>query len=108
VEGIPDDAALNKLRQGVIIEGKKTLPANAALIKEPKNLWPRSKPIRFRKNIPTAWLEITLHEGRNRQLRKMAAAVGFPCLRLIRIGIGPLKLEGLLPGEYRQIKRPIL
>lgn len=105
VEGVPDEYSLAALRKGIMIEGKRTLPAKVKSIDEPQNLWPRAKPIRFRKNIPTAWLEITLYEGRNRQVRKMTAAVGFPCLRLIRIGIGPLKLEGLKPGEYREIKK---
>jgi 23S rRNA pseudouridine2457 synthase len=103
VEGIPDESALIKLRKGIVIEGKKTLPAGVKMIAEPKNLWPRSKPIRFRKNIPTAWLEITLHEGRNRQVRKMTAAAGLPCLRLIRTSIGPLELGNLKPGQFREI-----
>jgi len=106
VEGIPDENSLAPLRKGIAIEGKKTLPAKVKMIAEPQNLWPRPKPIRFRKNIPTAWLEITLHEGRNRQVRKMTAAVGFPCLRLIRIRIGPLGLGKLKPGEFRYIERP--
>lgn len=100
VEGLPDDKALEKLRKGIVIEGKKTLPAEAKKIAEPTNLWPRSKPVRFRKNIPTSWLELTLHEGRNRQVRKMTAAIGHPCLRLIRTGLGPYKLGKLLPGEF--------
>ncbi|MFA4967739.1 MAG: rRNA large subunit pseudouridine synthase E [Candidatus Margulisiibacteriota bacterium] len=105
VEGIPDEAALDALRKGVMIEGQITLPAKVKSIDEPPNLWPRLKPIRFRENIPTSWIEITITEGRNRQVRKMTAAVGFPCLRLIRISIGSLKLENLLPGKYREIAR---
>jgi len=107
VEGIPDEKALDRLRRDVVIKGQKTLPAKVKMIREPP-LWPRPKPIRFRKKIPTAWLEITLREGRNRQLRKMTAAVGCPCLRLIRIGIGPLKIEGLKPGEYREVTKPAI
>ena len=103
VEGVPDEKKLQTLRQGVIIEGKRTLPAKVKKMEEPQDLWPRPQPIRFRKNIPTSWLEITLYEGRNRQVRKMTAAVGLPCLRLIRIAIGPYKLEGLRPGEFREL-----
>jgi 23S rRNA pseudouridine2457 synthase len=106
VEGAPDEISLAALRQGVMIEGKRTLPAKVKMIAEPENLWPRPKPVRFRKNIPTAWLEIIICEGRNRQARKMTAAVGLPCLRLIRISIGTLELGGLKPGEYREIERP--
>lgn len=104
VEGIPEEKALERLRRGVMIDGKKTLPAKVKMIAEPP-LWPRVKPIRFRKNIPTSWLEITLTEGRNRQVRKMTAAVGFPCLRLVRFGIGSLKLGELKPGEFKEISR---
>lgn len=106
IEGLPNEKALEQLRQGVMIEGQKTLPAKAKIIAEPHSLWPRSKPIRFRKNIPTSWLEITIIEGRNRQVRKMTAAVKFPCLRLIRITIGPLTLGNLQPGEYLEIAKP--
>ncbi len=108
VEGVPDESALIKLRKGIVIEGKKTLPAGVKMIAEPKNLWPRGKPIRYRKNIPTSWLEITLHEGRNRQVRKMTAAVGLPCLRLVRIRIGPLELGNLKPGQFREIDPSIM
>ena len=104
IEGLPDEKALAALREGIVIEGKRTLPAKAKSIAAPQNLWPRPKPIRFRKNIPTAWLEITLYEGRNRQVRKMTAAVGFPCLRLVRISIGTLELGGLKPGKFREIE----
>jgi len=106
VEGIPDENSLAPLRKGIIIEGKKTLPAKVKSIGAPQNLWPRAKPVRFRKKIPTAWLEITLHEGRNRQVRKMTAAAGFPCLRLIRISIGSFQIGNLKPGQYREIEKP--
>lgn len=106
IEGIPDENALDKLRKGIMIEGKKTLPAKAMAINEPQNLWPRIKPIRSRKNIPTSWIEITICEGRNRQVRKMTAAIGLPCLRLIRKSIGALELGELKPGELREINNP--
>jgi len=108
VEGIPDENSLAPLREGIIIEGKKTLPAKVKSIAAPQDLWPRLKPVRFRKNIPTAWLEITLHEGRNRQVRKMTAAAGFPCLRLIRISIGSLEIGNLKPGQFREIEKPVV
>ncbi len=103
VERIPDAEAIDKLRSGVIIDGKKTLPAKVKLLSEEPDLPPRSVPIRFRKNIPTAWLEITIYEGRNRQVRKMTATVGRPTLRLVRIKIGDLELGDLKPGEFREI-----
>jgi 23S rRNA pseudouridine2457 synthase len=105
VEGIPDEKALDALCKGIMIEGKITRPAKVKIMDEPQNLWPRPKPIRFRKNIPTSWLEMTINEGRNRQVRKMTAAVGFPCLRLVRISIGSLQLGDLLPGQYREIEK---
>jgi 23S rRNA pseudouridine2457 synthase len=108
VEGLPDEGSLASLRRGIVLEGKTTLPARAKMIDEPKNLWFRPKPIRFRKNIPTSWLEITLYEGRNRQVRKMTAAVGFPCLRLIRVSIGSLKLGALKPGQFREIDPSVI
>lgn len=100
VEGSPDDEAIDRLRRGVVIQGKKTRPAKASRIVEPA-LWPRNPPVRFRKEIPTSWLEITLTEGRNRQVRRMTAAVGYPTLRLIRMAIGPWQLDDLAPGEWR-------
>jgi len=103
VEGIPTDEALDKLRVGIIIEKKKTLSVEVKLLDKDPDLPARSKPIRFRKNIPTTWIEMTLCEGRNRQIRKMTAAVGYPTLRLIRIRIGSLTLEGLKPGESREL-----
>lgn len=103
VERVPDTHALEKLREGVLIEGKKTKPAEVRLLDDEPRLPPRDVPIRFRKNVPTAWLEITLREGRNRQIRKMTAAVGYPTLRLVRTAIGPLHLGTLKPGESRKL-----
>jgi 23S rRNA pseudouridine2457 synthase len=108
VEGVPEAGAIKKLAAGVVIEGKKTLPAKVRRLPDDLKIWERTTPIRFRKNIPTAWLEITIHEGRNRQVRKMAAAVGYPCLRLVRVAIGSLKLGKLLPGQYESIAKPPL
>jgi len=106
VEGIPDEAALAKLRSGVLLNDGPTRPAHARIIEEPAGLWPREPPIRFRAAIPTAWIELTLYEGRNRQVRRMTAAVGFPTLRLIRYAIGPWTLEGLAPGKWREVTAP--
>lgn len=103
VERIPDQAALQQLRQGVIIQGYKTRPAKVDLLESEPSLPPRDPPIRYRKSVPTAWLEMTLTEGKNRQVRRMTAAVGFPTLRLIRVAIGHLRLEGLNPGEWREL-----
>lgn len=101
VEGVPGDAALEYLRRGVRLKEFVTDPAEARLIEEPLALWPRNPPIRFRKNIPAVWIEIVLHEGKNRQVRRMTAATGFPTLRLIRYAIGPYTFDGLAPGEWR-------
>ncbi|MDL1894581.1 pseudouridine synthase [Sphingobacteriales bacterium CHB3] len=103
VERVPDEKALQKLRSGVVIEERKTKPAEVRLLDEEPDLPPRSVPIRFRKNVPTAWLEITLREGRNRQVRKMTAAVGHPTLRLVRTKIGELTIDGLDVGERRRL-----
>jgi 23S rRNA pseudouridine2457 synthase len=103
VEGAPEDSALESLRRGVVIQGRRTLPAEARLLTEEPKLWPRNPPIRFRKSVPTAWLEIILREGRNRQIRRMSAAVGLPTLRLVRWALGPLTVAGLAPGEWREL-----
>lgn len=103
VERIPSPDALRKLRKGVIIENKQTLPADINLLEQEPHLPSRPVPIRFRKNVPTAWIELTLYEGRNRQVRKMTAAVGHPTLRLMRIGIGELSISGLQPGKHREL-----
>jgi len=105
VERAPREEALKLLRTGVVIEGRPTRPADVKLLPDEPPIGPRPIPIRIRKSIPTAWLEITLREGRNRQVRKMTAAVGHPTLRLIRIRIGSLSLEGLAPGEWRPLSR---
>lgn len=104
VEGIPDAAALVQLRHGVKLPDYTSRPAEARLIDEPTHLWRRDPPIRMRKDIPTAWLELTLREGKNRQVRRMTAAVGFPTLRLIRQRIGGWVLDGLAPGEWRMVQ----
>jgi len=101
VEGEPDRRALRALQRGVELKDGPTLPARARIIDEPEGLWPRVPPVRFRKTVPTAWLELQIREGRNRQVRRMTAAVGLPTLRLIRAAIDPWTLEGLAPGEYR-------
>ncbi len=102
VEHIPDERALASLRAGVVIEGRRTRPADVRLLAMEPPLPPRPVPIRVRKAIPTAWIEITLREGRNRQVRKMTASVGNPTLRLVRIRIDAVKLTGLAPGEARE------
>ena len=101
VEGELDDTALLALRRGVRLNDGPTLPAAAEHAAAPDWLWPRDPPVRFRKHIPTSWLSLTLHEGRNRQVRRMTAAVGFPTLRLIRVRIGEHALDGLAPGQAR-------
>ena len=102
VEGEPDETALRRLRDGVELNDGPTLPAEARWLEEPE-LWPRQPPVRFRKRVPTAWLELIIREGRNRQVRRMTAAVGLPTLRLVRVRIGPWSVEGLAPGEWREV-----
>ncbi|WP_041226067.1 pseudouridine synthase [Crinalium epipsammum] len=103
VERIPDDDALQQLRKGVLIKNYRTRPAKVELLLGEPNLPPREPPIRYRKNVPTAWLEMMLTEGKNRQVRRMTAAVGFPTLRLVRFAIAHLDLTGLQPGEWREL-----
>ena len=103
VEGVPTAAALHKMRSGIDLGDFRTLPAQARIVAPPDWLWPRVPPVRFRKRIPTAWLEITLKEGKNRQVRRMTAAAGFPTLRLIRHRIGEWTIAGLNPGEWRAL-----
>ena len=103
VEGRPDAAALDALRGGVTLKDGPTRPAEVTPIDPPASLWPRDPPVRFRKSVPDSWLRLTIREGRNRQVRRMTAAVGHPTLRLIRVQIGPWALDWLLPGEWREI-----
>jgi 23S rRNA pseudouridine2457 synthase len=104
VEGIPDEAALDRLRAGIALADFIAQPAKVRRVDEPANLWPRDPPIRFRAAIPTSWLEIRIAEGKNRQVRRMTAAIGYPVLRLIRAAIGAVTLNGLVPGAWRQIE----
>ena len=101
VEGAPSDADLEPLRRGVDLGDFVTRPAKARLIDEPANLWPRNPPIRTRANIPTAWIELAITEGKNRQVRRMTAKIGFPTLRLVRAAVGEWKLGALQPGEWK-------
>lgn len=107
VEDIPDETALQSLRQGIIIKNYQTRPAKVKKLSSEPSLPPRNPPIRYRKSIPTCWLEMTLIEGRNRQVRRMTAAVGYPTLRLVRVSISTkkiaLRLDGLEPGQYRDL-----
>ena len=102
VEGVAGEAALERLRRGVVLADGATRPAQARSIAEPA-LWPRNPPVRFRRAIPTAWIEIGIREGRNRQVRRMTAAVGLPTLRLVRVQVGSWKLGDLQPGEWREV-----
>ncbi|WP_216689263.1 pseudouridine synthase [Hymenobacter siberiensis] len=103
VEGTVTDEALQQLRRGVPIKEGLTAPGEAVEMPEPAGLWARNPPIRYRASIPASWLEIRISQGMNRQVRKMCAAVGLPCLRLVRAAIGPLELVGLQPGKWREL-----
>jgi len=103
VEGTPTDGQLAQLSRGVVLNDGPTLPALCRRIDPPADLWPRDPPVRFRKTVPDAWIELTLREGRNRQVRRMTAAVGLPTLRLIRWAVGDWTLDGLAPGQWREI-----
>jgi len=103
VEGVPDQGPLAALAAGVELNDGRTLPARVARLEEPR-LWPRDPPVRFRKTVPTSWISLTLVEGRNRQVRRMTAAVGHPTLRLVRSAIGPWELGDLAPGQWREVQ----
>jgi 23S rRNA pseudouridine2457 synthase len=107
VDGVPTPAQLAALARGVDLGDFVTAPASVRPISEPPGLWPRTPPIRFRKALPTSWLELELAEGRNRQVRRMTAAVGLPTLRLIRYGVGPWSVDGLEPGAWRREMAPV-
>ena len=106
VEGTPSAEQLQQLQRGVLLNDGVTLPAEARLLAPPPDLWPRHPPVRFRQSIPTHWLELTIREGRNRQVRRMTAAVGHPTLRLIRAAVGPYSLQGLAPGQWSPVAPP--
>lgn len=102
VEGVPSEAQLAELRAGVVLKDGKTLPAGCEQIAPPE-LWERDPPVRYRKTVPDSWLRLTIREGRNRQVRRMTAHVGLPCLRLVRWSVGDWTVEGLAPGEWRAV-----
>ena len=106
VEGTPTEAQLQQLQRGVLLNDGPTLPAQARLLEPSPDLWPRQPPVRFRQSIPTHWLELVITEGRNRQVRRMTAAVGLPTLRLVRVRIGPWSLGELLPGQWQEVAVP--
>ena len=106
VEGTPSESQLQQLQSGVLLNDGPTLPAQARLLEPPPDLWPRQPPVRFRQSIPTHWLELVITEGRNRQVRRMTAAVGLPTLRLVRARIGPWSLGELLPGQWQEVEVP--
>ena len=108
VEGVPAEEALARLRRGIDLGDFETQPAEARVIGEPPGLWPRDPPIRYRATIPTTWLELVVREGKNRQVRRMTARVGFPTLRLVRAAIGAVTLERLAPGQWREVDAGIL
>ncbi|MEJ5152927.1 pseudouridine synthase [Comamonas sp. MYb396] len=103
VEGIPDAAALQQLRDGVALKDGKTLPAQVRMLDPQPAMWPRDPPIRVRQSVPDCWIELIIREGRNRQVRRMTAAVGHPTLRLVRMAIGPYTLDGLEPGQWTDL-----
>ena len=103
VEGLPDELSLDRLRKGIRLKDGLTLPTQIEKISEPDYLWKRNPPVRFRKIVPDSWIEITISEGRNRQVRRMTAAIGFPTLRLIRHRVGELKISNLQPGDWQYI-----
>jgi 23S rRNA pseudouridine2457 synthase len=107
VEGVPDEAALTLLREGIQLNDYRAKPAQAVIVDSPAWLWPRVPPIRIRQHIPTAWLQLTLREGRNRQVRRMTAAAGYPTLRLIRYSIGAWTLDGIAPGSWKHAELSI-
>ena len=104
VEGAPDDAQLDALRRGVVLNDGPTRPAEVRRLDPPPALWPRDPPVRFRKTVPDAWLEVRITEGRNRQVRRMTAAVGLPTLRLVRVAMGDVALDDLAPGRWREVR----
>lgn len=104
VEGVPEEGKLEALRHGVTLNDGPTRPATVRAVEAPDWLWPRDPPVRFRKTVPDAFIELTISEGRNRQVRRMTAAVGLPTLRLVRIAIGAHRLDGLMPGKFRVLE----
>lgn len=103
VEGMPTAEQLRSLSEGVTLSDGRTLPAPTRRLDPPPALWPRQPPVRYRKNVPDAWIELVLREGRNRQVRRMTAAVGLPTLRLVRVAMGDAALDGLVPGQWRML-----